>query len=374
MADAEQGVLGLGLIGCGGFGRFCFQQYAALEGISPVGVTDLVPEAARAAARDFSVRCFGSVEELLADPKVGIVHIATPPGTHRDLALGAIRAGKHVLCEKPLATTLEDGRTMVEAAHRAQRVLVVNFIERYNPLAAAVSRIVREGLLGAPLHAFFENYAGDERLGPEHWFWDRAQSGGIFIEHGVHFFDLFEMWFGPGKVLAAQQAYRPGGGQIVDQVQCQVRYGDELLAQFYHGFHQADRMDRQELRILFERGDVKLFEWVPTRIEIDALVDRATSERLASITPNARVKDQDPCTGDQRKVGARHASYEADGRSDIRGDAGLGKQQLYQHVVRELMRDQVQYVRNRAHQRLVTEENGLSSLQIAVKADTLARA
>jgi predicted dehydrogenase len=78
-------------------------------------------------------------------------------------------------------------------------------------------------------------------LPPEHWFWDRAKSGGIVIEHGVPFFDPFAGWLGPGEVVAAQATYRSGtepGSGIEDQVQATVRYAGDVLVNFYHGFHQ----------------------------------------------------------------------------------------------------------------------------------------
>jgi predicted dehydrogenase len=83
------------------------------------------------------------------------------------------------------------------------------------------------------------------RSDPGTGFGSRRSAGGIFIEHGVHFFDLYRMWFGPGEVVAAQQSERPNGG-IIDQVHCTVRYGSVLLANFYHGFHQYSRMESQE--------------------------------------------------------------------------------------------------------------------------------
>lgn len=87
----------------------------------------------------------------------------------------------------------------------------------------------------------FLNLASDELLA-EHWFWDRSLSGGIFVEHGVHFFDLFEGWFGVGRVESAQVGIRPGTA-IEEHVNCTVRYGDATLVNFYHGFHQAGRME-----------------------------------------------------------------------------------------------------------------------------------
>ena len=99
---------------------------------------------------------------------------------------------------------------MIEAAHKRSRLLSVNLMQRYNPIFDAVERLIQGGALGELLHGYFENYASDENLPREHWFWDRAKSGGIFIEHGVHFFDLFAGWLGKGTVVAAQRGIRPG--------------------------------------------------------------------------------------------------------------------------------------------------------------------
>ena len=84
--------------------------------------------------------------------------------------------------------------------------------------------------------AFLENYASDEKLVPEHWFWNPAQSGGIFIEHGVHFFDMFEGWLGIGRLVNAFDIQRPGvEGTIIDRVQATVMYPQGPV-NFYHGF------------------------------------------------------------------------------------------------------------------------------------------
>ena len=88
-------------------------------------------------------------------------------------------------------------------------MLVANLMQRYNPVYDAVNRLIQAAILGELLHGYFENYASDENLPPEHWFWDPAKSGGIFIEHGVHFFDLFAGWLGAGSVVAAEREHSP---------------------------------------------------------------------------------------------------------------------------------------------------------------------
>ena len=86
-------------------------------------------------------------------------------------------------------------------------------------------------------------------LTADHWFWDETKSGGIFIEHGVHFFDMFSGWLGKGKVVNALQMQRPGiDEKITDRVQATVLY-KEGIVNFYHGFDQPKILDRQEMRL-----------------------------------------------------------------------------------------------------------------------------
>jgi predicted dehydrogenase len=358
------------MIGCGLFGQFCLEAYQPLDLVRPVAVADANADLARRVGQRFSmVAC--SPQELLTRPDVEIVHLATPPGTHRELTLAAFAAGKHVLCEKPLATTVADAQEMIAAARSTGRLLAVNLMMRYNPLTVAVEQILRAGLLGEPLRALFENYATDEPLPPEHWFWNRRISGGIFIEHSVHFFDLFESWLGPGKVLSAHQLRRPGSADIVDQVQCTTQHGSGVLANFYHGFHQSRRMDRQEFRIVTERGEISLFEWMPTRLRIDAtLLDREVS----AITAHLRDPRIDRVQGTDdvgRAVYSHHRHYEVDGRFVIEADAGLPKEELYGVALRGLLEDQAKAIRERSHRRRIDESNGLRSLQMAVAATDL---
>ena len=151
---------------------------------------------------------------------------------------------------------------LLQLARASDRLCIANLMQRYNPLFGAVRRLIESRVLGECLHGWFDNAAGDEGLSAEHWFWDRAKSGGIFVEHGVHFFDLFEGWLGSGEVVASQRILRPGSG-VEEQVQCVVRYPNGALVTFYHGFTQPARLERQEFRLLFERGELTLDEWVP---------------------------------------------------------------------------------------------------------------
>ena len=217
----------------------------------------------------------------------------------------------------------------------------------------------------------FENYASDENLPAEHWFWDRSKSGGIFVEHGVHFFDLFAGWLGRGRVEAAQVGVRPGTA-IEEHVHCTVRYGDAALVNFYHGFHQAGRMDRQELRLVFERGDVTLFDWVPTRARIHAVVDESQTRDLCDLFPGARLDVTASYGGKDRACRARGKEIDAYQIIELSSGDGQAKSPLYGRLLRSVMEDQVAWIRDRRHQRVVTEANGRDSLAMACEADALA--
>src|SRR5262245_26303499 len=132
---------GYAMVGCGAFGQFCLEQYSTLPSVKLVAVVDTREHTACAVADRFGMECCATLEELLARPDVDIVHIASQPASHCELTLKILDAGKHVLCEKPLATTVAGARRMLDAAAAARRLMVVNLIMRYDPLTPIVRAI-----------------------------------------------------------------------------------------------------------------------------------------------------------------------------------------------------------------------------------------
>lgn len=369
-----QSQLGLGLVGCGGFGLFCLENYARLDGLRPVAAADAFKPAADRAAEAYPhLAVHTSAAELIARDDVDIVHIATPPGTHHDLGVMAARAGKHVLCEKPLAMTLAQADEMLAEAKAGGTIMPVNFVLRHNPVTDAVKAIIDTGTLGRPLHGAFENYASDENLDPEHWFWDPSASGGIFIEHGVHFFDLYHHWFGPGCVIAAHTETREGTTQE-DRVLCTVRHDNGTVVSHYHGFDQPGRMDRTTHSLLFELGDVTVGGWIPTDLAVHAIVDddgRGELERCCkALTAGTDVLES--YDGDTRTCRSRGRERHVTQKIRITCRARRPKQELYAWSVSQLMADQLAGIADRHHRRRVTEANGYRALRLAASAADMA--
>lgn len=365
------GGIGLGVIGCGGFGLFAVQQFIQVSGVRLAGVAATHRPASVAAAARFGVENIEDIAEFLRLDEVEVVYIATPPFLHHAQAMAALEAGKHVIVEKPLAMNKGQADELIAAARGRDRLLIANQMQRYNPLFDSVRKLIRTKILGEVLHGTFENYASDENLPAGHWFWDRQKSGGIFIEHGVHFFDLFEGWLGACRVESAQVGVRPGT-TIEEHVQCQVRYGETALVNFYHGFHQAGRMDRQELRLVFERGDVTLYDWVPTHVRVRALVDERQTRELCDLFPGGTLDVTATYAGKDRECGGRGRKFEASQSVELSWGDGQSKSTLYGRLLRAVMADQVAWILDRGHQRVVTELNGRDALEVACQADALA--
>lgn len=366
---SEQEV-GIGVLGCGGFGLFALQQFVQVPGVRLNGMAGTARPAALAAAKRYGVGDVVEVHKLLELPNVDLVYISTPPFLHYEQSKQALEAGKHVICEKPLALTVAEADELVELAQRNDRLLVANLMQRYNPLYETIGQLIERRPLGELLHGYFENYASDENLPPEHWFWNAEKSGGIFVEHGVHFFDMLTGWVGAGEVVAAQASRRGDGCE--DQVQCTVRYGNGIHFNFYHGFHQPGRLDRQELRLIFERGDVLLQGWVPTSVRVHAVADEAQTRELTELLPGARI---DVVT----TYGPRDRSFYSHGRQhdvyqqfDLFWGEGRQKMVVYCELLRSMMADQAAWIRDRGHQRKITEQNGRDSVAMACAATKLA--
>jgi predicted dehydrogenase len=361
----------IGAIGAGGFGLFALQQFLQVRGVDLVAIAGTHREAAIAMARRFGVAEPLEVEDLLKLDEVDLVYIATPPFLHYAQVRAALEAGKHVICEKPLALTVAQADDLLQLARDRDRLCIANLMQRYNPLFGAVRQLIELRVLGECLHGWFDNAAGDEGLSPEHWFWDRAKSGGIFIEHGVHFFDLFEGWLGRGEVVASQRVLRPGS-VVEEQVQCVVRYSNGALVTFYHGFTQPARLERQEFRLLFERGELTLDEWVPIRVRIRALVDEAQSRTLMDIFPDAKLDVLNTYSGPDRMARGRHKDFDVYQRIDLRSGMEAEKMRRYCELLRALLSDQIAWVKDRSHERVINEDNGRNSLSMACAATLLA--
>lgn len=336
--------IGVGLVGAGAFGEFCLAAFSEMPEVHIAAVADLDAARAETLAAQYGAAAYASLDALLADASVEIVALNTPPYLHETQGLAAIAAGKHLFCEKPLALTVGGGAALIEAAEARGVRLTVDYVMRRNPLWAAAAALRRSGVLGRLLHMSLTNHAAGLNLPDHHWFWDKAKSGGIWIEHGVHFFDAFAWVAGvKGEIVSSRQFTRPDG--VVNRVEALATYGD-AAAHFYHGFTHSSKTEQTTVALTFERGHVKLHEWVPTVLELTTDVDIDT---LQPHLPPVNERTQD---------GAMT-------RYTVKLDS---KSQIYREAIQAGLRDLAQAAGDTHAQLAVDGTHGLASLRMAVAA------
>ncbi len=193
MAD----LLNVALIGCGGIaGMKHVPAIRANSGLARLhAVQDMDSGRAKALAQSYGseVRVYDTVEELLADDRIDVVHICTPNMTHAPISIAAMRAGKHVLCEKPIADTLEAAREMIKVQKETGKMLSISYQNRFRHDSQAIKRACDAGELGEIYYA--KAHATRRRRAPT-WgnFLSAGQSGGPMLDIGVHAIDL-ALWF-----------------------------------------------------------------------------------------------------------------------------------------------------------------------------------
>jgi predicted dehydrogenase len=194
----------IGIIGCG-VGRFHAREYASMDDVELVALAGLDQERCREIAGQHNIpRIYRDYTELLAQPDVDGVSVCVPNHLHAPVTIAALEAGKHVLIEKPLATTVAEGEAMAEAAARAGCVLMVAFNYRFRTDSLTLKRHIEAGNLGKVyfVHTGWLRHQGIP-VGAEGWFVDKARSGGgCLIDLGVHMLDLALWFMGSPRVLS----------------------------------------------------------------------------------------------------------------------------------------------------------------------------
>jgi len=140
--------VGVAVVGCGVWGINHARVYAGLHEARLVKIAEVDPSRRRLAEKSFDTQCCAEPGDVFRDEEVDAVSICTPTVTHARLASEALQAGKHVLAEKPLATSLSDAEELVRLSEKEGLVLAVGLVERFNPAVTETLRLVEDGCVG----------------------------------------------------------------------------------------------------------------------------------------------------------------------------------------------------------------------------------
>ena len=200
------------VIGCGGISRMHIAAIQKLEGVQIAAVCDTRPERAQAAAEKTGAKAYDNWHEVVALPEIDVVHICLPHYLHAPVAIEALKNGKHVLTEKPMATNVADARKMIEASEaEGAGMLGVIFQNRYNAAVCKVREMAASGELGEFKGAKAEVCWIRERPYYHDSGWRGAkitEGAGSLINQSIHTLDLLSYLGGPiekvrGSVMTA---------------------------------------------------------------------------------------------------------------------------------------------------------------------------
>lgn len=236
--------LRVGIVGSGFGGAVHAPAFALHPRFEVVAIAS--PVNAERVARERKIpRAFRSAEEMLAGAELDVVSVASPPFDHHRSAIAALAAGKHVLCEKPLALTVAEAEEMLTASERAGVVAAVAFEFRYVPAVIAIKELIENGHLGAlrelEVARLSRELLAGNPLGRAPWWFERARGGGVTSAVLPHAFDLATHLVGrPPRAThgflrtANPERIAPDGERFTssaaDGAFAYVDYGDGLVA------------------------------------------------------------------------------------------------------------------------------------------------
>ena len=229
-------------------------------GVPITAVCDTHVEKAEKAARELGCAAFSKNIYMLAEADFDVLHICLPHHLHAPAAIAALSHGKHVLCEKPMATTIEDAEKMISAAKENNKILGVIFQNRYSPGATLIKTALESGELGAVKGGWLRVTWNrpDSYYTESDWRgrWE-TEGGGVLINQSIHSFDMMNYFLGNPIAVDAAIANRAHPViEVEDVAEGVITYGDTKVSFFVNTFHPYDAP--ASLEIICEKGRATL--------------------------------------------------------------------------------------------------------------------
>lgn len=226
----------IGLLGYApSVGQYHGQGTTRTPGLELRAACDLSSDRLQQARKEFpGIRAYPAAESLADDRDIDLVIIATPPNTHALLAIQMMKAGKHVVCEKPLALSRSDTEAMADTAQRQGVHLSCHQNRRWDVDYLAIKQVLAQGLIGDLFH--LETFVGGFSHPCGYWHSDAAVSGGMTYDWGAHYIDWI-IGLGSGSIASVTGTRHKRVWHDVtnaDQERIQIRFADGLEAEFIH--------------------------------------------------------------------------------------------------------------------------------------------
>jgi UDP-N-acetylglucosamine 3-dehydrogenase len=251
--EGKKKMIKVGILGAGFAGKMHAPAYAAIPDVEIAVIVDPIKEKAQSLAEQVGARAEIDAEAVFRDPSITLVDIAVPTPLHPELTVRALEVEKHVVLEKPLALTMAEADTILMAAERSEKFLMVAHVLRFWPEYVAIREVIQSGQLGQPLMASAHRLSNRPQWAT--WFRDPKASGGAVLDLQIHDLDMVNWLFGRPKWVYATGVKGETGGW--DHVVAQVEYGTVRAAVEASQLMPQDFPFTAGMRIVCEDGVVE---------------------------------------------------------------------------------------------------------------------
>jgi UDP-N-acetyl-2-amino-2-deoxyglucuronate dehydrogenase len=269
----------VGLVGCGAISTQHLEAISALDGLQLVGVVDAFPERARAVGEQWGVPWSIRLEELLERDDVDAVAVTSPSGLHPGHALAALRSGRHVLVEKPIALRVADADEIVREGHERGLVVATISQRRFEPVVRALRAVIDAGALGRLSLVIAEGLYDRPQsyYDSAAWRGTRNLDGGVLMNQAIHMVDLVRWIGGPVASVAGHVATLGHVMEAEDTATVSLRFVSGTLGAIVATTCASPEFPA-ELRVYGDRGHVRIageeaVEWDVPGVPAPSVVD-----------------------------------------------------------------------------------------------------
>ena len=210
-----------------------------------------------AKAARYAVPTWKTLDEALADSAIDAVYVATPVFLHAPQTIQSLRAGKHVICEKPMAMNEPEARSMVQAAEQSGRLFGVAYYRRCYPKVQRAKQLLQQGAIGKPVVAELTNHMWFDGSGSRSWLVDPAKAGGgPLLDIASHRIDVLNFWFGKPLRVTAQLSNVVHHYPVEDNATVMIEYDGGVRGIVDVRWH--SRIVRDDCRIRGTDGEIEM--------------------------------------------------------------------------------------------------------------------
>lgn len=243
----------VGIIGMGGMGTCHYNEYKSIEDVKVVAVADILPDVAKGKIGTDDVVVYPSLEEMFKNEELDLIDVCVPTYAHAEVTIAALEYGAHVMCEKPMALSLTEAKTMFDAAKKSDKFFMTAHVVRFFAAYRYLKEVIDSKKLGKVVSFEMKRLSTIPDWSHKDWLRDRSKSGGSLLDLSIHDYDFVQYVFGmPKDAHCTYHKMKNNNDFVVSTL-----IYDEMFATITSGFYNCDMPFKAEFLAIFENGYIE---------------------------------------------------------------------------------------------------------------------